>query len=203
MLIQNIRHTVRRWDGIPFQQQRVAVRVARVDPLSALMQGGRGVTASSTRSVVRQGLVVTQMALATTLLVGAALLLQSFVRLQNVPLGFEAERVLTARVGLSRTAYPADGGDRTRMAVGATRREIVAMILRGGMSWTAAGIALGSTGALFVNEIPATLLFEVRPNDSFTLVSIAMLLAAVALIACYVPARRAARVDPLAALRWE
>jgi putative ABC transport system permease protein len=421
-----------------------AMRVARVDPLIALMQGGRGVAAGSTRSVVRQGLVAAQMALATTLLVAAALLLQSFVRLQNVPLGFASERVLTARVGLPRTAYPdaarwsvfyqrlvqslesspeveaaavgtsapftpgvrrgvaagdgtaplaessptavehvvsdayfrtlsipivagrafderdrigspsvvivnrtmarqlwpessplgrqlqkdgrlhevvgvvgdvrgADGrgargggldrqpaaaiylpatqfpqtnmtvllrtrrepsavvpalreairdidptlpiyqvrafddwlgdtvahprltttlagafavaalllaaigiygivaysvGQRTaeiglRMAVGATRSQILALILRGGMTSTVTGIAVGSIGALFVSEILATLLFEVRPDDSLTFVSIATLLFGVALLACYVPARRAARVDPLVALRCE
>ena len=82
-----------------------AIRVSRVDPLGALMQGGRGVAGSS-RSVLRQGLVGAQVALATMLLVGGALLLQSFVRLHRVPLGFEPTGVLTVRIGLPRSAYP-------------------------------------------------------------------------------------------------
>jgi putative ABC transport system permease protein len=89
-----------------------ALRVRHVDPLSALMQGGRGVAGSS-RSVLRQGLVATQVALATMLLVGGALLLQSFVRLHRVPLGFEPAGVLTARIGLPRSAYP--DGPRTSL----------------------------------------------------------------------------------------
>jgi putative ABC transport system permease protein len=82
-----------------------ALRVSRVDPLEALTHGGRGVAGSS-RSLLRQGMVAAQVALATTLLVGAALLLLSFVRLQQVPLGFEPDGVLTARVGLPRGEYP-------------------------------------------------------------------------------------------------
>ena len=82
-----------------------AIRVSRVDPLGALMQGGRGVAGSS-RSVLRQGLVGAQVALATMLLVGGALLLQGFVRLHRVPLGFEPTGVLTVRIGLPRSAYP-------------------------------------------------------------------------------------------------
>ena len=81
-----------------------AMRVTRVDPLEVLTRGGRGLAAGSSR--LRQGMVAAQVALATTLLVGAVLLLQSFVRLQRVPLGFEPDGVLTARVGLPRTAYP-------------------------------------------------------------------------------------------------
>jgi putative ABC transport system permease protein len=84
-----------------------ALRARRVDPLSALTGSGRGVIGGTSRSL-RQALVAAQVALATMLLVGAVLLLQSFVRLQQVPLGFDPDRVLTARVGLPRAAY-ADG----------------------------------------------------------------------------------------------
>src|SRR5688572_2219110 len=83
-----------------------AIRVSRVDPLEALKGGGgRGVATASSRSL-RQVMVAAQVALATTLLVGSVLLLQSFLRLQQVPLGFEPERVLTARIGLPRASYP-------------------------------------------------------------------------------------------------
>jgi predicted permease len=82
-----------------------AVRVSRADPRHALADAGRGVSAASSRSL-RQTMVAAQVALATTLLVASVLLLQSFVRLQQVPLGFSPEGVLTARVGLPRPAYP-------------------------------------------------------------------------------------------------
>ena len=58
-------------------------------------------------------------------------------------------------------------------------------------------------GAFFVNKVLASLLFEVGPEDPSAFVSVAVLLTAVALVACYVPARRAARIDPLVALRHE
>ena len=81
-----------------------AIRVSRVDPLQALTGSGRGVTGGSSR--VRQAMVAAQVALATTLLAGSVLLLESFVRLQQVPLGFAPGGVLTGRVGLPRAAYP-------------------------------------------------------------------------------------------------
>jgi putative ABC transport system permease protein len=90
-----------------------AIRLSQVNPVTALASGGRGLDASSSRSRLRQGLVAAQVALATTLLVGAVLLVESFVRLQQIPLGFDPDGVLTARVGLPRTAYP----DASRVAV--------------------------------------------------------------------------------------
>ena len=88
-----------------------AIRVSRMDPLHALTGSGRGATTGSSRPL-RQTMVAAQVALATTLLVGTVLLLQSFVRLQQVPLGFEADGVLTARVGLPRGEYPEPRGVR-------------------------------------------------------------------------------------------
>jgi predicted permease len=82
-----------------------AIRVSRTDPLQALTGSARGVTTGSSRAL-RQTMVAAQVALATTLLVGTVLLLQSFVRLQQVPLGFSPDGVLTARVGLPRAKYP-------------------------------------------------------------------------------------------------
>jgi putative ABC transport system permease protein len=82
-----------------------AVRASRVALVPSLVQQGKGL-AGSPRMFLRQGLVVAQMALATMLLVGAALLLQSFVRLQHVRLGFEPEGVITARIALPRARYP-------------------------------------------------------------------------------------------------
>jgi putative ABC transport system permease protein len=418
-----------------------AIRVSRVDPVDALTRGGRGLAAGFSHSRLRQGMVTAQLALATTLLVGAVLLLQSFVRLQRVPLGFDPDGVLTARIGLPRTAYPdaspvsgfygellesiganpdvqaaavatsapfasgvrrgvpvanratavsisaaehivSDNYFRTlaipilagrpfndrdragsplavivsqatarqlwpgatpigqqleidrrlhevvgvagdvrgddvrgttggglerqpppaiylsasqfpqntmtvllrttrepsatagalreaireidpalpadqvralsvwlteaaaqprltttlagafagmalllaamgiygvgayavgqrraeiglRIALGATRRQVLVPILRGGLTSAVAGVLIGCAGAFFVNKVLAGLLFEVRPEDPSAFVWVAALLAAVALSACYVPARRAARIDPLVALRHE
>jgi putative ABC transport system permease protein len=81
-----------------------AVRATHVDLLPALAQSGKSVFGPS-RGALRQGLVVSQMGLATMLLVVAALLTQSFLRLQNVPLGFEPEDVMTARISLPETKY--------------------------------------------------------------------------------------------------
>jgi predicted permease len=85
-----------------------ALRASRLDLSRSLTYVGRA-TVDPSRVRLRQTLIVTQIALATTLLVGAVLLLQSFVRLQRVPLGFEPEGVLTARVSLPRSGYPDAG----------------------------------------------------------------------------------------------
>jgi putative ABC transport system permease protein len=82
-----------------------AMRASRVALVPALVQQGRGLAGSSKR-LLRQGLVLGQMALATMLLVGAALLLQSFVRLQHVRLGFEPDGVIAGRIALPRARYP-------------------------------------------------------------------------------------------------
>jgi predicted permease len=82
-----------------------ALRASRLDLSQSLTNVGRATT-DSTRVRLREALIVAQLALATVLLVGAALLLQGFVRLQRVPLGFDPERVVTARVSLPRTGYP-------------------------------------------------------------------------------------------------
>ena len=76
-------------------------------------------------------------------------------------------------------------------------------VLRGGLVPAAVGAAVGLGGALLVSQALRTLLFEVEPSDPAAFVSAAALLAAVSLLACYLPARRAARIDPLAALRSE
>jgi ABC-type antimicrobial peptide transport system permease subunit len=77
------------------------------------------------------------------------------------------------------------------------------MVLRQGLGLTIAGAAIGLTGALIVSRLMAGLLFGVRPTDPVTFVVVTLLLTAVALVACCIPARRAMRVDPLVALRYE
>jgi predicted permease len=88
-----------------------------------------------------------------------------------------------------------------RMALGAPRERVLAMVLKQGALLVGAGLTLGVGGALLVTSLISTLLFGVEPTDLATYVGVVVVLAAVALLACYVPARRAASVDPLIALR--
>jgi putative ABC transport system permease protein len=90
-----------------------------------------------------------------------------------------------------------------RLALGAQRRDVMAMIVAQGMAMTAAGTAAGIVSALLVTRLMSSLLFGVSTLDPITFTAIPVLLAAVAFAACYVPARRATRVDPLVALRTE
>jgi putative ABC transport system permease protein len=90
-----------------------------------------------------------------------------------------------------------------RMALGAERRDVLAMVLRQAALLACAGLAAGLAASLALTRFLSTLLFEVRTTDLATLASIAALLAAVALAAGYLPARRAASVDPTVALRYE
>jgi putative ABC transport system permease protein len=90
-----------------------------------------------------------------------------------------------------------------RMALGAPRSRVLLLVLGDGMAKVLAGIALGLAGSLVLTRVMTSLLFEVTPTDPMTLVGISLLLAAVASLACLIPARRATRVDPMAALRHE
>jgi predicted permease len=90
-----------------------------------------------------------------------------------------------------------------RSALGASRREIVALVLRQGMRPAMIGMAAGLVAALALTRLMANLLYGVRPADPATLVAVTVLLGAIALAACYIPARRATAVDPVVALRCE
>jgi putative ABC transport system permease protein len=99
-------------------------------------------------------------------------------------------------------------GERTheigvRMAMGATSKDVQRLILRNGMSLTIVGMAIGLPLALGLAYLLSSLLFGVRAADPFAFLGLPLLLAGVATVACYLPARRAVRLDPLAALRYE
>jgi predicted permease len=90
-----------------------------------------------------------------------------------------------------------------RIALGARRGEVLRMILSHGGKMAFLGVALGLAASLGLTRLMAGMLFGVSPTDPFTLAGVAALLGLVALAACYVPARRATRVDPVVALRYE
>jgi len=90
-----------------------------------------------------------------------------------------------------------------RMALGARPSDVLRFIVGQGIALSAAGAVLGILGALGVTRYLASLLYGVRPFDPLTFLSVALLLGFVALAACYIPARRASRVDPMVALRYE
>jgi putative ABC transport system permease protein len=90
-----------------------------------------------------------------------------------------------------------------RMALGADQRAILAMILKKGMSWALLGIVIGAAASFALTRLMSSLLFDISATDPLTFIAIALLLAAVAMLACWIPARRATRVDPMVALRYE
>ena len=90
-----------------------------------------------------------------------------------------------------------------RMALGAQRFDVLRMVLRDGARMTTIGVIVGLIGAFALTRLMASMLFGVRATDPLTFVAVAALLSAIALLACYVPARRAMKVDPLEALRHE
>jgi putative ABC transport system permease protein len=90
-----------------------------------------------------------------------------------------------------------------RAALGASHGEIVGLVLRQGMKLAAIGMAGGLVAALALTRFMADLLYGVRPADPATLVAVTLLLGAIALLACYIPARRATAIDPVVALRCE
>jgi ABC-type antimicrobial peptide transport system permease subunit len=89
------------------------------------------------------------------------------------------------------------------MALGADGGDLRRMVMRQGMALAGLGILIGLAGAIALSRLIATLLFGVHANDPASFAAIALLLAAVAFLATWLPARRATRVDPLAALRRE
>ncbi len=90
-----------------------------------------------------------------------------------------------------------------RAALGASRGSLLSMVIRRGMRLAAIGLAIGAVGALALTRLLGSLLFGISPRDPVTMVGVAVILSIVALMACYIPARRAAAVDPMVALRYE
>jgi ABC-type antimicrobial peptide transport system permease subunit len=90
-----------------------------------------------------------------------------------------------------------------RMALGAQRSDVFKLIVGKGMRLVIIGMAIGLVASLALTRVMGSLLFEVTPTDALTFVIVSVVLLTVALLACYIPARRATNVDPLTSLRYE
>ena len=90
-----------------------------------------------------------------------------------------------------------------RAALGASQWDLVRMVVRGGTMPVIVGVGLGLAGAIWLSRFIQTMLFQVSPIDAASLLAVAALFLSVALVACFVPAWRASRIDPMAALRQE
>ena len=125
----------------------------------------------------------------------------------SLSLAFGLVAILLSAVGLySVMAYVVSQRTREvgiRMALGANRSDVMKMITRQGMRLAAVGVGLGLLLALLLARVLSSLLIGVSGYDVSTFILVPVLLAVVALLACYLPARRATKVDPLVALRYE
>ena len=121
--------------------------------------------------------------------------------------GFASVALLLAAIGLYGVlAYTVTQRTREigiRAALGAQRSDVIGLVLRQGMKLAGLGILIGLAGAFVLTNFIRSLLFGVAPTDPLTFAVIPVLLATVALLACWLPARRAANVDPMEALRYE
>jgi putative ABC transport system permease protein len=185
------------WNQVPASALNVAVRT-QVEPASVGITLRRAVATIDSNLPVFEMLPmeerlsesVAQPRFHTTLLVIFAVLalVMAVVGLYAVMAVLVAQR--THELGI-------------RVALGAQRRDVIGLVLRQGIKLVSLGIVIGLAGAWALTRVLATLLYGVKPTDPLTFVAVPVLLIAVAILACWLPARQAASVDPLTALRYE
>jgi putative ABC transport system permease protein len=90
-----------------------------------------------------------------------------------------------------------------RMALGAQKRHVLKLVLVQGMTLTLIGVAIGIAGAFVLTNLLSSLLYGVKPTDPLTFGTVSFILISAAMLACYFPAKRATKVDPIVALRYE
>jgi putative ABC transport system permease protein len=168
------------------------------DPLS-LAPAVRSVVASANKEVTVYNVATLQQLISRS--VAAPRFLTLFLGM------FASLAVLLAAVGLyGLVSYSVSLRTRElgiRMALGAEKRDVVRMVIGQGLRLTLIGVAIGVAGALALTRFLSSLLYGVKPTDPLTFIAVSLILIAVALVACYIPARRAAKVDPMVALRYE
>ena len=181
----------------PTRETYVAIRAER-DP-EALTAGLRSAVLSLDPELPLYEVMTSEQAVAGSL---------TAKRLTNLLLtGFAATALLLAALGtygvmsLSVTSRINEFG--IRQALGARPGDILRLVIRHGLLLAMTGIIIGVGGALWMARFLESMLFEVKPTDPLVYASVATVLAAVAFAACFIPARRATRVDPMIALRYE
>jgi ABC-type antimicrobial peptide transport system permease subunit len=193
-----------------------ALRAARSNLQEGLKTASRGGGGSPAQGRLRNFLVVSEVALSLVLLMGGGMLIRSFSTLLQVEFGYKPDHVLVAfaSLGLILVSIGIYGvlsysvSRRTqkigiRLALGAEATDVRWIVMMSGLRWLLVGIGIGVPTSIALAKILQSRIWGIKSADPLTLVAVSLLLTVVGLAACYVPARRATKVDPLVALRYE
>jgi hypothetical protein len=196
------------WSEIPDGGLRL---VSGLFPASIAVRTKPGVTPMSVSKAVQQGLLAGDTGLPATKVQTMEQAMRDSTGETNFNLFllgiFAALGLLLAAVGIYGVmSYSVEQRIHEigiRMALGAGRREALKLVLGQGLIVTLTGAVVGIGGALGLTRFLASLLYRVKPTDPLTFIGVTIILIVVALLACYIPARRGAKVDPMVALRYE